>query len=87
MHYSSLGYDVTVNSGVVVAGYVNIGEGTEIGTGATVSNNITIGKHCIIDASSVVTKDIPDGVLAYGNPCRVVPKNERWEKVKKWFLN
>ena len=79
-HHSQFGNFVTINPGAVVAGYTNIGEGTEIGTGATVSNNITIGKHCLIGAGSVVTKDIPDGVIAYGNPCRVVRKNERWDK-------
>ena len=31
-----------------------------------------IGNTVVIGAGSVVTKDIPDGVLAYGNPCRVV---------------
>ena len=79
-HHSHFGDFVTINPGSVIAGYANIGEGTEIGTSATVSNNITIGKHCLIGAGSVVTKDIPDGVIAYGNPCRVIRKNERWEK-------
>ena len=33
---------------------------------------MTIGSNVVIGAGSVVTKDIPDGVLAYGNPCRVI---------------
>ena len=33
---------------------------------------LNIGKNCMIGAGSVVVKDIPDGVKAYGNPCRVV---------------
>lgn len=81
-HHSHFGDFVTINPGAVVAGYASIGEGTEIGSGATVSNNIKIGKNCLIGAGSVVTKDIPDGVIAYGNPCRVIRKNERWEKVE-----
>ena len=79
-HHSYFGDFVTINPGSVIAGYANIGEGTEIGTSATVSNNITIGKHCLIGAGSVVTKDIPDRVIAYGNPCRVIRENERWER-------
>ena len=82
-HHCVFGDYVTVNPGAVVAGYCNIGEGTEIGTGATVSNNITIGKHCLIGVGSVVTRDIPDGVIAYGNPCKVIRKNERWIKADK----
>jgi acetyltransferase-like isoleucine patch superfamily enzyme len=33
---------------------------------------VTIGKGSVIGAGSLVTKDIPAGVLAYGNPCRVI---------------
>ena len=38
------------------------------------SNNTIFlyGDNCIIGAGSVVVKDIPDGVTAYGNPCKVV---------------
>ena len=35
---------------------------------------VTIGKNVVIGAGSVVTKDIPDDVIAVGNPCRVVRK-------------
>lgn len=82
-HHAKLHNFVSLNPGVVLSGYVTVGKGTEIGTGATVLNNITIGNNCLIGAGSVVTKDIPDGVVAYGNPCRVVRKNERWEKLKQ----
>ena len=33
---------------------------------------ITIGKNVVIGAGSVVTKDLPDNVIAVGNPCRIV---------------
>ena len=81
-HHSELGDFVNLNPGVDVSGNVTVGEGTEIGTGSSVVNNVKIGKHCLIGAGSVVTRDIPDGVVAYGNPCRVVRPNERWEKIK-----
>ena len=35
---------------------------------------VTIGKNSVIGAGSVVTRDIPEGCLAVGNPCRVVRK-------------
>lgn len=81
-HHANLEDFVNINPGVVISGYANIGESTEIGSGAVISNNITIGKRCLIGAGSVVTRDIPDGVIAYGNPCKVVRENERWNSIK-----
>lgn len=43
-----------------------------LGAGVTVLPGVTIGKGSVIGASSVVTKDVPPGVVAVGNPCRVV---------------
>ena len=34
--------------------------------------NVKIGSNVVIGAGSVVTRDIPDGVVAYGNPCKVI---------------
>lgn len=72
---------VSINPGVSLSGFVSIGEGTEISTGTSSVHDVVIGKYCLIGAGSVITKDIPDGVIAYGNPCRVIRKNERWEKI------
>ena len=47
-------------------------QGASIGTSCTVLSNVTIGRNAIIGAGSVVTKDIPDRVVAAGNPCRVI---------------
>ena len=58
--------------GVHVSGATSIGEGTWIGVGSCVIQCLNIGKNCMIGAGSVVVKNIPDGVKAYGNPCRVV---------------
>lgn len=79
-HHTIISDFVSVNPGATISGNVKIGEGTTIGAGATVIHNIEIGKYSIIGAGSVVTKDIPDGVVAFGNPCRVVRKFERWKK-------
>lgn len=45
-----------------------------IGGGVRVMPGVTIGSNVIIGAGSVVTKDIPSGVMAFGNPCRVYRK-------------
>lgn len=49
-----------------------IRKGARIGVNATLLSHIVIGEYSLIGAGSVVTRDIPSGVLAYGNPAKVV---------------
>lgn len=49
-----------------------IKRGAQIGCNCTLRPGVTIGEYSLIGAGSVVTKDIPPRVLAYGNPARVV---------------
>ncbi len=78
---ASVGHDVHIDnfvhvaSGATICGGSNIGECTWIGAGSVVKQGISIGNNCMIGAGSVVVKDIPDNVVAYGNPCRVVRMN------------
>ncbi|MBQ8609419.1 MAG: UDP-N-acetylbacillosamine N-acetyltransferase [Campylobacter sp.] len=58
--------------GVAIAGGSLVGERSWIGIGSSVIQNITIKPDITIGAGSVVVKDILEGSLAYGNPCRVV---------------
>ena len=51
---------------------VHIEDGVWIGAGVVVLPGVTIGKNSVIGAGSVVTKDIPENVVAVGNPCRVM---------------
>jgi len=51
---------------------VRIGENCWLGAGSIVLPGVTIGDNTVIGAGSVVTKDIPAGVVAVGNPCRVL---------------
>ncbi len=55
---------------------VRIGSDVWIGGGAIICPGVTIGSKTVIGAGSVVTRDIPDGVLAVGNPCRVLREIE-----------
>lgn len=71
-HHTQLAPYCTVNPGAHIAGYVRIGARTLIGIGATVVDGVTIGADTVVGAGSVVTKDLPAGVVAHGNPCRVV---------------
>lgn len=51
---------------------VRIGKNCWIGAGALIMPGVTIGDNVVIGAGSVVTKDIPSGVVAVGNPCKVL---------------
>ena len=51
---------------------VRIGRNCWIGAGALIMPGVTVGDNVVIGAGSVVTKDIPSGVVAVGNPCRVL---------------
>lgn len=51
--------------------FAEVGENCWIGAGALIMPGVMIGGKSVIGAGSVVTKDIPANVVAYGNPCRV----------------
>ncbi len=51
---------------------VHIGENCWIGAGVVIVPGVTIGDNVVVGAGSVVTKDLPDNVVAVGNPCRVL---------------
>lgn len=66
---------VYIASGVILSGGITIKENTLIDDGVIICLGKTVGKNCVIGAGSVVTKDIENGVIAYGNPCRVIKEN------------
>jgi maltose O-acetyltransferase len=51
---------------------VEIGSDVWVGGGAIILPGVRIGSRAVIGAGSVVTKDVPEGVFAAGNPCRVI---------------
>jgi maltose O-acetyltransferase len=58
---------------------ISIGDGAWLGAGVIVCPGVTIGENTVVGAGSVVTRDLPDNVLAVGNPCRVVRKIDQTE--------
>lgn len=60
------------NSGLEYAYPITIGNNVWIGANVIVLPGVTIGDNTVIGAGSVVAKDIPSGVLALGNPCKVI---------------
>lgn len=74
-HECRIGDYVHIAPGVTMSGDVEVGECSWIGVGTCVKQGIRIGKNCMIGAGSVVVRDIPDNVVAYGNPCKIVKQN------------
>ena len=60
------------NSGYEYGIDVTIGDNVWIGGNACIMPGVTIGNNVVIGAGSVVTKDLPDNVIAAGNPCRII---------------
>ena len=58
--------------GAVLAGCVKVGKYSYIGANASIRDHANIGSYTFIGLGSVVTKDIPDNVIAYGNPARII---------------
>lgn len=60
------------NTGLESGKAISIGNNVWIGGNAVINPGVTIGNNVVIGSGSVVTKDIPDNVVAAGNPCRVL---------------
>lgn len=75
-HECILGDYVHVSPHATLCGNVTVGEGAWIGAGAVVIPGIRIGKNAIVGAGAVVCKDVPEQVVAVGNPCRILRKLE-----------
>lgn len=86
--FSTAGHPLNVeqrNKGLEIALPITVGDNVWIGTQVSVLPGVTIGNNTVIGAGSVVNRDIPDGVIAAGNPCRVI--REITEEDKKKYLN
>lgn len=72
------------NAGLEYALPIRIGNNVWIGAQVCVLPGVTIGDNSVIGAGSVVTKDIPSGVLAAGNPCRVIRPITEADAARYW---
>jgi len=72
------------NKGLEYAWPITVGDNVWIGAGVQVCPGVTIGSNVVIGAGSVVTKNIPDNVVAVGNPCRVL-RNITEEEINREY--
>lgn len=71
------------NSGYEYGIAITIGDNVWIGGSVVINPGVHIGNNVVIGSGSVVTKDIPDNVIAVGNPCRVI--REITEEDQKYY--
>ena len=72
----------SISAGSITGGHVRIGELAAVTLGVTIVDRVSIGYNTVIGSVSLVTKSLPDNVLAYGSPARVI----RDRKVGERFL-
>lgn len=73
-HDCAVGEFAHISPGVSLSGGVGVGDRSHVGTGSAVVQYASIGSDVLLGAGSVVVNDIEDGVLAYGNPARVISR-------------
>ena len=70
-HDVALGQQVTVTSGVTLGGFVEVGNQSYLGMNCSIKQLLTVGSGSTIGMGAVVTKSIPDNVVAFGNPAHI----------------
>jgi putative colanic acid biosynthesis acetyltransferase WcaF len=77
-YLSSGSHDFNRRALPLVVAKITIGDDVFVGARTFVMAGVSIGNRALIGACSVVTKDIPDNVVAAGNPCRVIKTRPPW---------
>lgn len=75
-HHVSIGHGAVISSQVNLGGSCTVGDCSYIGMGACILEGICVGSWSVLGMGSVLYKDIPDEMIALGNPARAVRKNE-----------
>lgn len=82
-HDSFMGDFSSISAGSVTGGKVVIKKYAAITLGVTVLDRVTIGENTVVGSGSVVIKDLPDNVIAYGNPAKVIRSRRKGERFLK----
>lgn len=73
----------SVSAGTVLGGHVKVGKFSALTLNVTVVDRLTIGENTVVGAGAVVTKSLPDDVLAYGAPATIIRKRDKGERFLK----
>jgi sugar O-acyltransferase (sialic acid O-acetyltransferase NeuD family) len=73
----------SISAGSITGGYVKVGKYSAITLGVTIMDRIEIGENTVVGSGSLVTKSLPNDVLAYGNPTKIIRNRNKGEKFLK----
>lgn len=73
----------SISAGSLTGGHVKLGKFSALTLGVTTVDRIEIGENTVVGAGSVVLKSLPDNVLVYGNPAKIIRTRELKEKFLK----
>jgi sugar O-acyltransferase (sialic acid O-acetyltransferase NeuD family) len=73
----------SISAGSITGGYVKVGKYSAITLGVTIMDRIEIGENTVVGSGSLVTKSLPNDVLAYGNPTKIIRSRNKGEKFLK----
>jgi sugar O-acyltransferase (sialic acid O-acetyltransferase NeuD family) len=73
----------SISAGSITGGKVNIGKYSAIALGVVIIDRINIGENTVVGSGSLITKDLPDNVLAYGSPASIIRGRELGERFLK----
>jgi sugar O-acyltransferase (sialic acid O-acetyltransferase NeuD family) len=82
-HDCTIGDFASISAGSITGGKVNIGKYAAITLGVIIMDRLNIGENTVVGSGSLVTKDLPDNVLAYGNPAKIIRNRKLGEKFLK----
>ena len=82
-HDCIIGDYASISAGSITGGYVQLKDFSALTLGVTVIDRIVIGKNTVVGSGSLVVKDLPDNVLAYGNPAKIIRNRKKGEKFLK----
>jgi sugar O-acyltransferase (sialic acid O-acetyltransferase NeuD family) len=82
-HNCFMGSFSHLSAGSITGGKVRIGRFSAITLNVTILDRLNIGENTVVGSGSVVLKDLPDNVLAYGNPAKIIRTRKPGEKFLK----
>ncbi len=82
-HDCKIGDFASISAGSITGGKVNIGKYSAITLGVIIIDRINIGENTVVGSGSLVNKDLPDNVLAYGIPAKIIRSRKLGDKFLK----
>lgn len=73
----------SISAGSITGGKVTIGKYSAIALGVVIMDRINIGENTVVGSGALVTKDLPDNILAYGSPAKIIRDRYLGEKFLK----